>query len=194
VVRERPVSKGPATELQRQMGRHLALANQAWRDLTPAQAEAWWAYARRNAFRDPGTGLMRVPAAPRLFVGLGAKYLQVHGGFAVPLEPPEGDFLGDTVRVTVEADGPSLRFTADSANKAGVLTETLVQLLTGPHNAARPRSYKSGGFKAFSGPGDSALVVARPGTWAAAVRFVESSSGRATRPIEIGRATVTAWP
>jgi hypothetical protein len=194
VLRERPGRAGPATEAQGEARRTLARANVAWRGLSPAQAESWRAFARRNAFRDPATGLMRVPAAPHLFVGLAAKYLQVHGGFSVPLEPPEGVFLGDVLDVSVEADGPNLRFEASGANRSGVLTELLAQRLTGPHNTTRPRSYKSLAFVSFEGPGDPALAPVWPGTWAAAVRFVESASGRATHLIEIGRATVTAWP
>ena len=193
VLRQRPVYTPHPTSAQETMGRYLAIANRAWRDLSAAQAEAWRGYARRNAFRDPRTGLMRVPAAPHLFVGLSVKYLQVHGGFTAPLDPPEGVFLGDVGGVALAMGGPRLRVTADAANREGVLTELLTQRLSGRNNSTRPRSYKSQGFRAFTGPGDSALVGLSPGTWAAAVRFVEASSGRATGLIEVGRADITTW-
>jgi hypothetical protein len=175
------------------LGRYLALANRAWRDLDPSQAEAWRAYARRHPVRDPETGLLRVPAAVNLFVGLSVKYLQIHGGTSVPLAPPAGVFMGDVVDVTVEADGAGLRFTADAANRPGVLTELLAQRLAGRNNATRPRSHKSQAFAAFSGAGDSRSVALWPSWWAAAVRFVEASSGRATGLVEIGRAKITDW-
>ena len=193
-MRQRPDSSGRRSAASEEMGNALRVANRLWRDLDAVQAEAWHAYARSLIARDPETGLLATPKAVNLFVGLTVKVLQVHGGFDAPIDPPTGVFLGDVVGLTAFADGADIVFTADRANRDGVLTELLTQRLNGPNNAPRPRSYKSQGFVAFPGLGSESRVTLRPGTFYCAYRFVEAASGRTGAMVPIGRVTVTAWP
>lgn len=190
IVRSSPMSFTKATPARMRVNGNLARANVLWRGLTTEQAAKWQDYAATLASRDPATGLMQSPKAVNVFVGLATKYLQVHGGFEAPADPPEGYFLGDVVAVSLSASAQELVFTVSTANREGVSTELLAQWVPGPHNAPRPRSYKSLGFVAFSGSGATFTAPVRAGTWLCAFRFVEMATGRTTDLLELGRVTV----
>jgi len=186
-----PSRHGQISDRQQQSTALLRRANQLWQELTLEQAEAWQRYALGLAERNPNTGLMRIPRAVNIFCGLTAKYLQIHGGLSAPLAPPTGQFMGDGVAVALSAASGELVFTSDSANREDVLTELLAQRLVNKNNRPQPRAYRSLGFVAFDGPGDSASCpVLLAGTYAAAIRFVEASTGRATAVVAIGRVSV----
>jgi hypothetical protein len=125
-----------------------------------------------------------------VFIGLATKFLQVHPNGVIPLAPPQGRFLGDIVQVTVGAQGQNLVFTADRDNAPGVVTELLIQRLRHQNNATKVRSYKSAGFIAFDAAHREVTRPVFPATYAAAIRFVESATGRMTDLIPIGRASV----
>jgi len=192
VIRDLPRRHGQISDAQRGTVDALRRANFLWQRLSLAQVEAWNAYALRHAERNPHTGLLRVPRSVNLFVGLAAKYLQVHGGFDAPSDPPTGVFVGDGVGVGLGVgEEGGLVFTADAANRPGVLTEVLAQRLRNANNRPQPKAYKSLGFVAFTGAGDTAAFPAPlSGTFVGATRFVEAATGRATALIEIGRVTV----
>lgn len=193
IMRGRPDRFDSSSPAQSQIERYMTLANQFWRKLTTPQFEAWQAYARSLGTRDPATAQVRAPKAVNVFTGLTIKYLQLHGGFTAPLDPPEGVFLGDVVKVAVTGSGASLLFTPNQANQPGVVTELLAQTVRSPHNMPRPRSYKSLGFVEFVEPLTPFEAQGWPDTWVCAYRFVESSSGRATGLIDAGRVTITEW-
>ena len=188
VVRGRPQGSRERSPKQIEQGRRLGTVHHAWNALDDAEAEAWRVYALGQAARNPQTGGMRIPSAYSLFSGLGAKYLQVHGGFVVPSLPPGGRFAGDALSVTVAKGDGTLVFDAGGANREGVLTELLAQRLGGPHNAAKARSYVSLGFFAFEAGVPVAVEVGWGAYWACAFRFVEAATGRMTEMVEIGKA------
>lgn len=193
IMRGRPDRFDSSSPAQSQIERYMTLANQFWRELTTPQFEAWQAYAQTLATRDPVTAQMRAPKAVNVFTGLTIKYLQLHGGFTAPLDPPEGVFLGDVVKLALTGSGSILTFTPNQANQPGVVTEILGQAVPGPHNMPRPRSYKSLGFAEFADPLTPFEAEVTPDTWVCAYRFVERSSGRATDLIDAGRVTITEW-
>ncbi|MCW5935852.1 MAG: hypothetical protein KIT11_00905 [Fimbriimonadaceae bacterium] len=193
VVRDVPGRSGRDTDARAAVNYAMARANEFWYGLDEDQVEAWRAYARRQVRRNPATGMLTVPKAVNLFVGLCVKYYQVHGPSTPPLLPPQGTFLGDTVQVTVAGENAELVFTASAANQPGVLTELLAQRLMGPHNAPKERGYRTLGFVEFAGAGETFRATRYAAPYACATRFVESATGRATKLVPIGRATVTEW-
>lgn len=191
VVREMPRRHGQISERQQARVDALVRAGQLWRELTFEQAEAWRAYSLGLAARNPNTGLLRVPRAVNVFVGLAAKYMQIHGGWEAPTDPPSGKFLGDGVGVAIAAGPGEIVFTGDSVNRPGVLTELLAQRLPAPNNRPQPTGYKTMGFVAYAGSGDAFHApVVLAGVYACAMRYVEAATGRATALVELGRVTV----
>lgn len=199
VLRSRWMVHGRRTEAQLSHTERMRIVNWKWRGLTPQECAAWRAYAVALSSRNPQTGGLTIPKAHGLFCGLGTKFLQVHGGWEVPLLPPTGRFLGDALTVRVgegrdptpappQGEGDWLTFSADGTNREGVLTEILGQRLNAPNNLPKKRSYASLGFVAFEAGVPVALPVGIGGTWACTARFVEASTGRMTEPLEIGQA------
>lgn len=197
VLRSRWRAHGRRTAPQLTHERRMQVVNALWSDLTREECAAWRAYAVTLASRNPQTGGLRIPKAHGLLCGLGTKYLQIHGGTEVPRRPPKGRFMGDVLTVTVEPDGDlipttledprhRLTFAADGTNREGVLTELLGQMLTGPNNLPKRKSYVSLGFVAFEAGTPVELPVSLGGWYACAARFVETSSGRMTDLVEIG--------
>ena len=188
VVRGRPRGSRERSPKQIEQGLRLGIVHHAWNALDDVEAEAWRVYALGHAVRNPATGGMRIPSAYSLFSGLGAKFLQVHGGFAVPSLPPLGRFAGDALSVAVAKGDERLVFSADGASREGVLTELLAQRLKGPHNAAKAKSYVSLGFFEFEAGVPVEVEVGWGAYWACAVRSVEAATGRMTEMVEIGKA------
>jgi hypothetical protein len=89
-----------------------------------------------------------------------------------------------------QGEGYSLAFSADGANRPGVLTEIKAQPLRSRHNLPNPNSYVTIGFIAFETGVPVELPMNLPGTWACAVRFVEAATGRMTELVPIGKATI----
>jgi hypothetical protein len=168
----------------------MKLVHFAWENLTDEEFEAWQAYALAQMVRNPQTGGLRKPSPYNLFSGLAIKYLQIHGGHAVPTLPPTGRFLGDLLTPTVTSDSGELILHAEGSNAPGVLTELLAQRLSSPRNAPKAKSYVSLGFYRFEDGAPITVPVEGAGTYACAIRFVESATGRMTEMYPIGRATV----
>ncbi len=190
IMRSRPENLNERTPKQRQMGANLASVNRAWDALSAEQAAAWRAYAGTLATRNPQTAMVVAPKAYNVFVRLGTKFLQMNGGTLVPMTPPSGVFLGDIVRVSVVGLSGQIRFTADRANAAGMVTELLIQRLSGPNNAPKPDGYRSAGFVSFVAGSLSSNVAASPGAYSCAERFVEGSSGRMGESVVVGTVMV----
>lgn len=191
IMREPPEGRREDSQAQDRVAWNLRKANWAWRGLDWEQAQAWQAFAGTLRRRSSQTGLVVAPKAYNVFIGLATKYLQVHPGGVIPVDPPQGRFLGDIVEVSVGAQGPNLVYTADRDNAPGVVTELLLQQLRQANNAPKERSYTSAGFMVFDAEHREFVFPTYPATYAAAVRFVESATGRMTDLLPIGRATVT---
>lgn len=157
----------------------MARLNLAGDALSSAQADAWRTFGKAEGHKGYSA-----------FVALGSKYLQLHGGAAVPMDPPVGPFLGDLVRVVPAAVPGGVRFDADRASAPGAVTELLAQRLTGPNNAAKADGYRTPGFATFAAGSLSATFSLPPGPYALAYRFVEGATGRMTEPLAIGRVVV----
>lgn len=193
ILRETPEGRRDDSEAQYRIAWNLRKANSAWRGLEWEQVLAWQAYAATLKRRNPQTGLLVAPKAYNVFIGLATKFLQANPNGEIPLGPPQGRFFGDLVQVSVEAQGPNLLYTADRDNAPGVVTELLLQRLTGRNNAPKERSYVAAGFMAFDTEHREFEHGVFPWTYAAAIRFVEAATGRMTDLFPIGRATVTQW-
>lgn len=182
VMRDRPSRRRgqQRTPAQTQIGRNLALANAAWRSLTPAQVAAWQVYCLGLTEDNPATGLPLTPQAPHVFLGYATKLLQMNPAAQVPLDPPSTPFYGDSVQVGVSAVPGGLRVTALTPNAPGVTTEILVQKLRQVNNRPQAKSYKTSAFKAFAVGSMSVDLPLGPGAYAVAIRFVDTATGRKT--------------
>lgn len=193
IMRETPEGRRDDSEAQYRIAWNLRKANSAWRGLEWVQVLAWQTYAATLKRRNPQSGLYVSPKAYNVFIGLATKFLQADPNGAIPLDPPQGRFFGDIVQVSVDAQGPNLVYTADRDNAPGVVTELLLQRLLNKNNTPKERSYISAGFIAFDAEHREFEHAVFPGTYAGAIRFVESATGRMTDLFPIGRATVTEW-
>ena len=178
-----PETVNPKTPKQVEARERLALAMRLWAELPPDAIDRWRLYGMREGRR-----------GDLAFRGLGAKYLQVHGGRAVPTEPPTERFSGDGIVVRAEAapippggdpweDG-AVVFSASGPNSQGAVTELLLQRLPARHRKPSEKEYRTQTFVAFAG--EAAKVKASPGAWACAVRFVRSATGQASGLVPIG--------
>ena len=186
----------------------LEVAVAAWQSLTPEARERWRRWAATRVTVSPRTGSRRAPRADNLFRGLGAKYLQLHGGYECPTEPPTSEFLGDGIVIVAQAsplakagdatEGESLRlagtqaravpgalFLASGPNADGVVTELLAQRLGAAWHQPRPNDYRTQAFVAFTSEGREAFAPLRPGAWALAVRFVRADTGQMSRLVPL---------
>lgn len=175
VLRARPEGSRVRSAKQAQGDARMRALNLAWDALTPAQADAWRAYGKAEGRKGFAA-----------FVALGSKVLQLHGGTAVPSDPPSGPFLGDLVRVTPVAVAGGLRFDADRPSAPGATTELLAQRLSGPNNAPKADGYRTLGFAAFAAGSMSVRFDLPPGPYALAYRFVEAATGRMTDLLPLG--------
>ena len=190
ILRSRWTSHARRTLPQLEHTERLRIVNRLWDDLSREECTAWRAYAVTLSSRNPSTGGLKIPRACGLFVGLGTKYLQIHGGAEPPRLPPEGRFAGDVLSIAAEGEEMALSFVSDGTNRPGVATEILSQPLTGPNNLPKIKSYKSRGFVAFEAGVPVEIPVELSLYWACAFRFVEPATGRMTELLEIGTTMV----
>lgn len=178
VVRGLPRVNNPQTSSQCAIRGVFAEASRAWKGLTPAQAEAWRTYA----LAQPGGR-----SAYALFVGLTAKYLQLHPQGAAPVNPPSHAFFGDGLAVAASSSSPGVvTFTASAASQSGVTVELLIQRLAHANRLPKAREYRTLAFHAYA-PGALAFSQTVPkGVYACAYRFVEVSSGQSSNSAPCG--------
>ena len=201
VVRRQAVYKRRSTSEQAvQEGRLKAVAA-VWSEFGAAEAQAWNSYAATIEKRDGVTGVAYSPSGYNAFSGLAYRILQMDATATVPVWPPSGRFIGDSVEVSVsdvaQASAPAdtgiagrdacatieavgvLRFSASAPNAPGVVTELMIQRLVNLRRTPTPQ-YKSAAFVAFDPTHLTADVTVSPGIYACAVRFVERATGRTT--------------
>jgi hypothetical protein len=178
-VRRKPRYKYPVDPAVREGSLRLEAAAAIYSTFSASEAAAWRRYAASLARLDPVTGKRYSPAGRNIFMGLAIKFQQVNPGAEVPRTPPVGDFMGDTVSVSASVEGGAIRFTASHANTPGVTTELMLQRLKNVR-CMPGKVYKAAAFVAFA-PGSLAFDVdVEPGVYAAAIRFVETATGRQT--------------
>lgn len=158
----------------------MRLAAEAWNEMSPAQVEAWRAYARCVTLTNPINGRQYSPQAYNVFSGLAARFLLANPGGAIPTAPPSAPFAGEGVTLSVEpSGGTGVVFTASGPNSPGVVTELLFQRLPNPRRSP-VAFYKSLAIHTFE-PGSLELFIPLdPGAYAFAYRFLQSATGLAT--------------
>ena len=186
VVREAPARGGAKSALQQAGERRLAAASRAFGALSREEGQAWAAYGATLAEPHPKTGRVVGLSGQQAFNRLASKRLQIDPHAALPKAPPTAPFFGDGLRATVEAVPGGVRFAADAPNREGILTELLLQPLASAHRRTYAERYRTRAFAAFA-QGALTTTVPCPNGWtAAAVRFVEAATGRATALVELG--------
>ena len=178
-VRRRVVPHNPQTPAQQANRAVQTRATRAW-SLLPAEARARWsAWAAARGGKGQTT-----------FVALYGKMLRVDPLAPPPQGPPARPFFGDAANVTATAAASAARFASDAPNRAGVVTELLVQPLASAARRTYRDKYRHADYVAFA-PGHLARdVPCAPGVAALAYRFVEAATGQATELVELGVVTV----
>ena len=181
-VRSFSAPEDPRTPAQAAVRDRFSRAAKTFKSLSAEQYEEWAEYAQTVRRYNKRTDVAYTPSAIAEFIALATKYLQVNPLSAIPLAPPSGEFLGDTIGVAFVA-GPAsgeVTVTASGANAAGVVTELLLQRITGPGRKPRQDGYRPQAFNQFlAGSGLTVnLVDLKPGYYTAAYRFVQTATGR----------------
>lgn len=180
VVKPRTTSKNPRTTPQQAVRSHFSKAASTFKNLTTTQLAAWQAYALSIDKVDPVSGQTYHPTAINAFLALAAKFLQNNPGGTIPVTPPSSAFTGDTITLSVTPGTGQVTFTASAGNAIGVTTELLLQRLVSKNRTPDPRAYRSKGFNFFTSGTLNKVVTVQPGYYAAAYRFVNTSTGQAT--------------
>jgi len=191
ILRPRVKAANPRTAPQKSVRANLTKAAESFRALPTNQITAWQAYAQAIVRKNSISGHSYSPTAIDVYVGLISKLLQVNPSSALPMNPPSAPFLGDTITVTAAASTGKITFTASAANAAGVTTEVLIQPLKSKNRKPYEQNYRSQGFKAFAAGSLTKEVTVGAGYYAAAYRFVNTSTGQETELIPLGSQAVT---
>lgn len=182
----------PRTGAQMSVRDYFTRASKAYEALTISQATAWKNYANTITKTDPISGKQYHPTAANVFVEYAAKFLQLNPNGTIPLAPPSGDFLGDSITLLVESESPGvLKFTASGANASGVTTELLVQQVANANRRPNANNYRHAAWKAFTSGSLIQNVNVPAGYYAAGYRFVKNSTGQATEMIPLPVTTVS---
>ena len=171
---------------QQESEARMARASGAFGNLSRAEAEAWTLFGETLAEPHPRTGVVAPLSGQQAFNRLALRLLMIDPLAEPPREPPRAPFFGDGVRVLSEAASEGVRFRADAPSREGVLCETLLQPLASGLRRTYLERYRTQRFVAFAPGALDLLVPCSPGWQAAAVRFVEASTGRATALVELG--------
>lgn len=178
------IPHNPNTPGQKVIRGDFAKATRTFRGLSIAQVQSWKDYANSLTFRDPVTGKQYSPEAITAFVQLAVKFLQINPTGTIPVAPPTTAFVGDNITVTANGATGKVTFVASGANSANVKTEVLLQRLKGSHYTPQQSEYRSKGFTSMT-VGQMVDVPVSSGWYAAAYRFVNTTTGQATELIPI---------
>jgi hypothetical protein len=190
VVKPRTTPRNPRTNSQTAVRQNLARAVAAYRNLTPAEAAAWTAYAAGQVRVDLRDGTARRPSAYAAFTGLATKFQQVNPGAPIPLNPPPYAFIGDPITLTASGGAGQITFAASGPNSADVKTELLWQPLRFGHQSPQARAYRTQAFAHFETPTLDIALGAAPGWYALAYRFVNVQTGQETSLAVLGAVNV----
>lgn len=189
VAKGKPRYKYPKNPAVQAGNARLKAANEAWNAMSVPEAEAWNRYAATLTHHDPLTGQPYAPAGKNILVALTAKFLQANPGAPIPLAPPTGAYVGPNAVVSVSATSGGLSFAASGPTGAGTVVELLIQPLVTPKRSPA-KFYKSVGFASFTAGHLTETVPLEAGWYAAAYRFVERATGRATLMQTLGKIEV----
>lgn len=191
IVGERTTPKNPSTPAQVAARTRLTTASRTFQGFTQAQEDAWNAYAEFHRRNDDTTQQRKFLSGIDAYVGLATKFMQANNGGTPPSSPPTTPFAGDTISITATASTGTVTFTASGANAAGVKTELLLQRVASRLRNPSTKGYRSKAFVTFTTPGQEVDVNVPPGWYAAAYRFVKSSTGQASNLVPIGVSQVS---
>lgn len=164
----------------------LTTATRTFQGFTQAQEDAWNSYAKATQRNDEATQQKKSLSGIDAYVRLATKYMQANNGGTPPPSPPTTPFAGDTISITAAWSSGTVTFTASGANASGVKTELLLQPLAGRLRNPSKSAYRSKAFVAFATPGQEFDVSVPPGWYAAAYRFVKTSTGQTSNLVPIG--------
>jgi hypothetical protein len=192
-VRPAVTGKNPRTAAQQAIRANFSKAAAALKNLTTAQLVNWQNYAQTIVRTNPTTGETYHPTAGNVFLGLATKFLQVNPTGTIPTTPPAAAFNGDSLTVTTTGASGKITFTATAANTPNTKTELLLQPLPSRNRAPNPRAYRTKAFATFALGSLSVDVTVPPGYYAAAYRFVNTTTGQETllQPIPTQQVTFT---
>lgn len=181
VVTDWVIPTNPDTLAQRTIRNDFTRATQTFATLTSSQVAAWKVYASKFTMRTKA-GKLRQKNAINVFASLATKYLQVNPTGTIPVNPPTSAFSGDNITVSASSGSAgTITFTASAANSLGVKTELLLQPLADDNRKPQPGAYRTEQFVAFAVGSLTANVSVPSGYYAAAYRFVKTSTGQATK-------------
>ena len=180
------VPKNPRTQAQTTSRSNFARASAQYAALTQTQKDGWADYAAGLTYTDHVSGETYTPTGSNVFTGLASKFLQVNPAGTIPVATPPSHFTGDTVTVTATGGSGKLIFTANAANTEGVTTEILLQKLRSAGRTPAPDGYRTKQFNVFATGSLVLNVTLSSGYYAAAIRFVNRTTGQETPPVALG--------
>lgn len=154
-------------------------ASETWNTLSCAQAAAWNQYGESLIRHSAFDGQAYRSTGFNAFVALSVKILQMDPEATLPMSPPQGEFLGDSILLSMGTTSGAIVFTATGANSPGVVTELMLQRMPNIRRKVG-KQYKAEAFVAFTAGSLSHILPAEPGAYAGAYQFVEASTGRVT--------------
>lgn len=189
VLRRRAHYRYPKSPAQMAGALRLRQGAAVWNTLTAQQADAWNDYATTLVRTNHPSGEEYSPIGRNVFLGLVVKFLQISPDGEIPLLPPAGDFLGDSITLSASGVPGGVAFTASGPNAPGVATELLVQALKNERQKPTTR-YKSAGFVAFVPGHLTETRSLEPGWYAVGYRFVEPATGQSVAELLLGKVQV----
>jgi len=191
IVRQKVTPSQPDTPGQLAARARLTTVSRIYKGFSATQELAWDNYAKSIHEEDEITGKSTTPTAMNAFTRLGCKYLQASPAGTVPTTPPTNPYSGDNLTVTATAGVGKVSFTATAGNAIGSKTELLLQPLASRNRNPQKNAYRSKLIFQFLPGTLSVDVNVPPGFYAAAYRFINTTTGQFTDLIPIGVSQVT---
>lgn len=180
VVSDHVIPDNPNTLAQQGVRNNFRRATTNFSTLSDAQVQAWNTFAGNFTHRTKG-GKLRAKSGINVYAGLVSKMLQVNPSATMPTAPPSSAFTGDSITITAESETTgTVTFTASAANASGITTELLLQPLRNSHRHPQPQGYRTKAFFTFTSGTLTKNVTVPAGYYAAAYRFVKTSTGQET--------------
>ncbi|HRJ27266.1 MAG TPA: hypothetical protein PLO61_07145 [Fimbriimonadaceae bacterium] len=171
IVAPRSRNNNPQTAAQQAVRSAFTSATRQWRNLTPAQVQAWENWANNSSFN--------FDSAFTAWMQLATKWILANGGngFA-PTTPPSNEFWGDNLEVSVTVKTGQLVFSANRPNSSNVVTEILWQPLSSQNRKPQSRAFRTANYFSFR-TGQMSWSFSVPAGWyAAGYRFVNKTTGQ----------------
>lgn len=189
-VRTRVKGRNPKSIAQSSVRANFTSASAGFKSLTTTNANAWNNAASGQIKHRRSDGAAYTMTGISYFNALNSKLRQVTPGATLLVTPPVASFAGDTITVTVTGGTGQVTFTASAANTANVSTELLLQPLKSQNRKPTPKGYRTKAFKAFTAGSLTQVVSVPAGTYSAAYRFVNSTTGQEIALVILANITV----